>query len=564
MGKTGERLCPAEYTPKIYPHGCFTSLFVEKMTRMEARKTVEVPPAFAGMQVNYLGPSDMICTIIYTYIAIRQTNKKVNGIMKGNPFKYIIMAAISAILLIMPSVIPAEVEQLSTGPPPVEQQLIREGELAIKLVFALGLGVSDDEAEAESRLAEYGIVPRSGWIADYPVTPDISGELRNAVSDAADAGRLSMGRAEAMRVFDDVLAGLGLPLAPYTGTAYDSPPPTSETYYQDPDVINDYYDTIGPPVVTYYTPPPSYYYLYAWVPYPFWATGFLFPGFFVLHDFHRTVYVHHRKAFVTNHFRDARTHRIHRVDPVARFRGDSFVGRRGHGSRAFSSDRVWSSDRRFSDGQRTRTFRDGSNFRQRSDDTRALSLPSGGNDRDIRQSFDRTRSFTTSSQNVRNFNRSSGVAGRGDGQRFDRTRSFTTSSQNARSFNRSSVVSGRDNRQSFDRTRSLTPSSQNVRSFNRSSGISGRGERQSFDRARSFTPSSQNVRSFNRPSGSSGRDTRQSFDRARSFTPSSQGARSFGRPSSWSGSTNMRSGGARSFSSVGRGGGNSHGGRGRR
>lgn len=454
--------------------------------------------------------------------------------MKGNPFKYLILAAISAILLVMPVVASAEVEQRSAGPPPVEQQLIREGELAVRLVTALGVGIAADEAEAESRLAELGIAPRSGWIADYPVTPDISGELRNAVAAAADAGTLSMDRDVAMGLFDDVLAGLGLPLSPYTGeTAYESPPPT-ETYYQDPDVVYNYYDTVGPPVVTYYSPPPAYYSLYAWVPYPFWTSGFLFTGFFVLHDFHRTVFVHnHRAVFVTNHFRDRKTHRIHRVDPVARFKGDSFVSRRGHDSRAFRSGRDWSSDRRFSDGQRSRTFRDRSNFRQRTDDTRALSLPTEGNDRVFRQSIDRTRSVTTSSQNVRNFNRSSGVSGRGD-------------------------------RQSFDRTRSFTPSSQNVRSFNRSSGVSDRANRQSFDRARSFTPSSQNVRSFNRPSSFSGRGNGQSFDRIRSFSPSSQGTRSFSRSSTWSGSTNMRSGSSRTFSSGVRGGGNSHGGRGRR
>ena len=424
--------------------------------------------------------------------------------MKGNPFKYLIMVVFSAIFLVIPSVALAVVEQRSTGPPPIEQQLIREGELAVKLATVLGVGVVADEAEAESLLAELGITPRSGWIADYPVTPDISGELRNAVAAAADSGKLSMDRDVAMKLFDDVLAGLGLPLAPYTGdVAYDNPPPAAETYYQDPSVVYNYYDTVGPPVVTYYTPPPTYYDLYAWVPYPFWVSGFLFPGFFVLHDFHRTVFVHHhKKVFVTNHFRDRKTHRIHRVDPVARFRGESFVSRRGHDSRTFRSGRGLSSDRRFSDGKSTRTIRDRSTIRQRTGDTRALSLPTERSGRDFRQQFDRTRSFTPSSPNVRNFNRSSGGSGRGDRQSFDRTRNFTTSSPN-------------------------------VRSFTRGSGVSGRGGG-------------------------------QSFDRIRNFSPSSQGSRSFSRPSTGSGSTNLRSGGSRSFSSGMRGGGNSHGGRGRR
>ena len=454
--------------------------------------------------------------------------------MKGNPFKYILLAAISALVLMMPSITPADVEQRGTGPPPVEQQLIREGELAIKLVSALGVGIVDGEAEAESRLAELGIAPRNGWIADYPVTPDISGELRIAVADAADTGKLSMNRDEAMRVFDDVLAGFGLPLAPYTGeTAYESPPPTTETYYQDPAVINDYYDTVGPPVVTYYTPPPAYYYLYAWVPYPFWTTGFLFPGFFVLYDFHRTVFVHHRTVFVSNHFKDGRTNRFFRVDPVARFKGDSFVVRRGHDSRAYYSGQVRKSDRKFSDGQRTRSWREGRTVSQRSQNNRIVSLPPGDSSRETRQYYDRTRNFTSTSPNVRSFNRTSGG-------------------------------SGRDTRQHLDRTRSFTPTSPKVRSYNRTSGGSGRDTRQHFDRTRSFTPASPNVRSFNRTSVGSGRAARQQIDRSSSFTPTSQGTRSYSRPSSWSGSTSIRTGGARTYSPAVRGGGNFHGGQGRR
>lgn len=366
--------------------------------------------------------------------------------MKGNPFKYLMLAAVWVMILVMPSFAPAEVAESHSGPPPVEQPLVREGEFAVKLATALGVGAAADEAAAESRLADLGITPRSGWIADYPVTPDISGELRNAVAAAADAGTLALDRDVALRIFDDVLAGLGLPLVPYAGeTAYDSLPPADETYFQDPGVVDSYYDMVGPPVVTYYTPPPAYYSLYSWVPYPFWTSGFLFPGFFVLHDFHRTVFVHHREVFVTNHFRDKKTHRIHRVDPVARFKGESFVNKRGHESRTFRSSRVWGSERRFSDGQRPRTFREGRNLRQRTEDARVVRQSTEGNRRDFRQGFDRTRSFTHSAQNVRSFKRSSGFFGRGDGQSFDRARSFTPTVQGTRSFNSPSAWSGPTN-----------------------------------------------------------------------------------------------------------------------
>ncbi|MBI5100452.1 MAG: hypothetical protein HZB33_01255, partial [Nitrospirae bacterium] len=63
-------------------------------------------------------------------------------------------------------------------PPPVSAPLIREGAFALKLAEALGLGHPESEVEAESMLGAAGVAPRNGWIADYPVTPDIIGELR--------------------------------------------------------------------------------------------------------------------------------------------------------------------------------------------------------------------------------------------------------------------------------------------------------------------------------------------------------------------------------------------------
>jgi hypothetical protein len=465
---------------------------------------------------------------------------KVGETMKTNPFKYIFLAVFSAMLLIIPSLAPAATEQRSTGPPPIEQQLVREGDFAVKLVFALGVGVARDEAEAESRLAEIGIMPKSGWIADYPVTPDISDEVRNSVIAAADSGKLSMSRDKAMQVFDDTLAEVGLPLAPYTGDSdYVSAAAPVENY-QDPTVINNYYYTEGPPVVTYYAPPPAYDYLYSWVPYPFWTAGFLFTGFFVLNDFHRPVFLHHHhhkhhgSVFVSNHFRDGRTHKFFRIDHRSRVRGDSFVVRRGHDSRAFVTGDVRGRDSNFSDRNRTRSFNDG----------RTISPRSTGN---------------------REFNRSSGSSGRDTRQNFDRTRSFTPTSQGVRSFSSPSGNSGSGSRQNFDRTRNLTPSSQGVRSFSRPSGNSGSGSRQDFGRTINFSPSSQGGRSFSRPSGNSG-SSPQHFRSGGMSGSQSSGSRSFSRPSSGSGGRSMSfgSGGGRSFSPSSRGGGGFSGGRGGR
>jgi hypothetical protein len=37
-----------------------------------------------------------------------------------------------------------------------------------------------------------------GWIADYPVTPDIIGELQSSIGAAADSGRLALNKDAAM------------------------------------------------------------------------------------------------------------------------------------------------------------------------------------------------------------------------------------------------------------------------------------------------------------------------------------------------------------------------------
>ena len=61
-------------------------------------------------------------------------------------------------------------------------------------------------------LASAGIAPKNGWIADYPVTPDIIGELQNTIAEAADSGKLAMKKDEATKVFQDLIAQQGLPV----------------------------------------------------------------------------------------------------------------------------------------------------------------------------------------------------------------------------------------------------------------------------------------------------------------------------------------------------------------
>jgi hypothetical protein len=217
-----------------------------------------------------------------------------------------------------------------TQPPPIAQSLIREGDFAMKLAQVLKIGSPKGEAEAESILATPGIMPENGWIADYPVTPDIVGELQNAAGSAVDSGKLKMNRDEAAKAVQNLATQQGLPVqVDDRQNPVEQQPPD----YGDSEVVNNYYYEEGPPVVTYYPPPWDYYYLYAWVPCPFWYTGFWFPGFFILTDFHR----HHHHHFISNHFVDPKTHASLRIDPRTRATGGAGRTVAGTGSKGFSS-----------------------------------------------------------------------------------------------------------------------------------------------------------------------------------------------------------------------------------
>lgn len=198
----------------------------------------------------------------------------------------------------------------ATAPP-----LLRSGDFAISLAETLGLGVVNDEVEAQSLLAAKGIAPRNGWFANYPVTPLVMGELRESVTNSSEAGRLAVTRTEALAAFDRLALDLGLAVDPSGGQAYaEAPPPGSEPppveapYGEPPPVADSTYYGVEPPIMAYYPPPPAYLGYYDWVPYPFFFSGVHFSGFFILHDFHR---IHRHHHFHGKHFHNKHFHKKH-------------------------------------------------------------------------------------------------------------------------------------------------------------------------------------------------------------------------------------------------------------
>ncbi len=249
----------------------------------------------------------------------------------------------SAVLALVPAMSLAATTAKDKEKPPISQTLVREGDYAVRLAESLNFGKLT-EIQAESKLASLGIAPLSGWISDFPVTPDIVAEVKSSVDNAITQGKISLSREKADEALARLNKSIGLPVAEAQPT-----PPKGYTSWEEssqynnesegypPTVVNNYYYEEGPPVVTYYPPPYNYSYLYAWNPFPFWCGGFWFPGYYILTDFTRVVVINNngtvvvtgggvvvsggtvfRTGVVSNHLFDPRTRKTVDLNPVTR------------------------------------------------------------------------------------------------------------------------------------------------------------------------------------------------------------------------------------------------------
>jgi hypothetical protein len=211
--------------------------------------------------------------------------------------------------------------------PPVAQTLVREGDFAIKLAAELKLGNPANEAAAEDMLARAGVSPLNGWLSDYPITPEIIGQIGDSITAAGSAGMLPMSAGEATKGLYSLASEMNLPTpagqSAGTTVAGTTPSGAAPEENANPTVVNNYYYDEGPPIISYYPPPADYVYLYDWVPYPAFWFGFWFPGFYICHNFTHTVFVTNvgfvtRTGVVSNRIIDPATRTVTAIDPVVR------------------------------------------------------------------------------------------------------------------------------------------------------------------------------------------------------------------------------------------------------
>jgi hypothetical protein len=174
--------------------------------------------------------------------------------------KKLLSIGATVFLVLIPLMVNAQSEQNKPGPPPIEQSLVREGSFAMKLVEVLKMGQAKSEAEAESMLASVGIAPRNGWIANYPLTPDIIGEVRNAIGMALDSGKLAMNK-------DEALMAVQVLVDNEWRLAVASNKEQARQYGEYPPAVYEGYE-------------PYYYPYYPYYPYPYYYGGYYYPYFY--------------------------------------------------------------------------------------------------------------------------------------------------------------------------------------------------------------------------------------------------------------------------------------------
>jgi hypothetical protein len=210
---------------------------------------------------------------------VREDFIKVSKRVEVRPMKKLLSIGATFFLVLIPLMVNAQSEQNKPRPPPIEQSLVREGSFAMKLAETLKTGPVKSEAEAESRLASMGIAPQNGWIADHPLTPDIIGEVRNAIGATLDSGKIAMNK-------DEVLLAVQILIDNQWRMPVVSGEEQARDYGEYPPAVYGEYEGGYEP---YYYPYYPYYY-----PYPYYGGYY---GYFGYGGYYGRYYRHYRPHY---------------------------------------------------------------------------------------------------------------------------------------------------------------------------------------------------------------------------------------------------------------------------
>ncbi len=89
---------------------------------------------------------------------------------------------------------------------------VTEGEFAVQLANAFGLGETDNPEVAQALLVSAGVEPWKGWISDRKMTRVLVAQIERSVSAAVDSRLLLMGKKEALEMVEEIAARFRLPV----------------------------------------------------------------------------------------------------------------------------------------------------------------------------------------------------------------------------------------------------------------------------------------------------------------------------------------------------------------
>jgi hypothetical protein len=132
--------------------------------------------------------------------------------------------------------------------PSAEQTQVPEGTFAVQLAEALKLGSISGGTKAEELLSNLGIKPSNGWVSERPITPVALNDIEKGISAASDQKKIALKKDQALKLFGDVKAKLGLNVNPSPETLVDQTPGNRVIYrYTDAEGVihfTDVYDSI--------------------------------------------------------------------------------------------------------------------------------------------------------------------------------------------------------------------------------------------------------------------------------------------------------------------------------